>query len=122
MCLADHDRSHLMVMDDATTDEFARVRSEQRARSARGSYFWMVMVAYMIACPAVAIMVSRQISIDAATTATRQTELKLCAIIVTADDSYRAVPPISVTLKKQAANMARLRRDYHCPPNVGVSK
>jgi hypothetical protein len=111
-----------MAMDDATTDEFAKVRDEQRVRAARGAYFWMIMVAYMVLAPAVAILVSRQISINAADKAARQTEMKLCAIVVMSDDYYRTTPPTSVTLKKQATAMADLRRKFHCPPTVGVPR
>jgi hypothetical protein len=111
-----------MAMDEQTTDEFANVREEQRVARSRGAYFWLVMVAYMVAAPAIAILVSRQISIDAADRATRQTEMKLCAIVVMSDDYYRTTPPASETLKRQAAAMADLRRQFHCPPTVGVTR
>jgi hypothetical protein len=111
-----------MSMDEATTGEFASVREEARVARSRGAYFWLVMVAYMVAAPAIAILVSRQISIDAADRATRQTEMKLCAIVVMSDDYYHSVPPASDTLKKQASAMADLRREFHCPPNVGATR
>jgi hypothetical protein len=109
-------------MDEATTGEISKVRDEYRAGRRKGAYFWIIAAAWGIIAPALAILVSRQISIDAARDAARQSELKLCAIVVTADDGYRANPPVSTTLKKQAENMAALRRDYHCPPSVGVGK
>jgi hypothetical protein len=109
-------------MDSVLSGEFAKVRAEQKFRNTRGAYFWLVMVAYMVACPAIGILVSRQISISVARDAARESELKLCAIVVTADDAYKAAPPSGPTVKKQAANMAKLRRDYHCPPNAGVKR
>jgi hypothetical protein len=109
-------------MDAKVSGEFAKVRAEQKIRNTRGSYFWFVMVAYMVACPAIGILVSRQISINVSRDAARESELKLCAIVVTADDAYRATPPVGATVKRQAANMAKLRRDYHCPPNAGVKR
>jgi hypothetical protein len=103
-------------MDKATTDEIAAVREESRVRQSRGSYFWIIMVAYMVAAPALAILVSRQISIDTAQRTTRSSEMKLCAVVVLSDDFYRRIPPASPTLKAQAAAMADLRIKFHCPP------
>jgi hypothetical protein len=109
-------------MDSVLSGEFAKVRAEQKTRDIRGSYFWIVMVTYMVVCPAAGILVSREISINVAQEAARESELKLCAIVVTADDAYRAAPPVGTTVKKQAANMAKLRQDYRCPADAGVKK
>jgi hypothetical protein len=109
-------------MDEATSGEFEGIRATYRRDRRKGAYFWIVFVAWAIAAPGMAILVSRQISIDAARQATMESERKLCAIVVTADDAYRAAPPASETIKKQAANMAELRRQYHCPPTVGVHR
>lgn len=83
------------------------VREDARRRRARGAYFWIVMVAYMVAGPAFAIIVSVQ--------NTHRSERKLCAVIVQADEAWKAAPPPSASGREQAAAMARLRRDYHCP-------
>lgn len=105
-------------MDKATTDEIAAVREESRVRQSRGAYFWLVMVAYMVAAPAVAILVSRQISIDAAQRTTRSSEMKLCAVVILSDDYYRELAPASTnpTVKAQAEAMSDLRAQFHCPP------
>jgi hypothetical protein len=105
-------------MDKATTDEIGKVREEARVRQSRGAYFWIIMVAYMVAAPAVAILVSRQISIEAAQRTTRASEMKLCAVVVLSDDYYRKLAPASTnqTIKDQAAAMSDLRTQFHCPP------
>lgn len=110
------------MMNEATSQEFGKVREEARAARAHGAYFWVVMIAYMVLAPAAAILVSRQISIDAADKAVRQSQLQLCAIVVLSDDYYRTTPPVSNTLKKQAAAMAQLRAAYRCPPSTGVPR
>jgi hypothetical protein len=109
-------------MNEATTDEFANVREEVRVAKARSAYFWIVAVAYLVVAPAIAILVSRQISIDAAHKAVRESQLQLCSIVVLSDDYYRSTPPTSETIKKQAAAMRQLRAEYHCPPTVGVTR
>jgi hypothetical protein len=102
----------------ATGKEIERVKSVYRRDRQRGAYFWIVFVAWAVVSPGLAILVSRQISIDAARRATEISERKLCDIVVTADDGYRRRPPTSETLKAQAANMAKLRAEYHCPQGV----
>lgn len=109
-------------MDAATSGEIKKIRETYRQDRRKGAYFWIVFVAWAVVSPALAILVSRQISIDAARQATMESERKLCAIVVTADDGYRANPPSSDVLKIQAANMADLRRQYHCPASSGVRK
>jgi hypothetical protein len=112
-----------MSMDETTTGEFANVREEARVARSRGAYFWVVMMVYMVVAPAIAILVSRQVSINEADKATRQTEAKLCAVVVLSDDYYRKLlasptvqPPARDTLKRQARAMADLRIKFHCPP------
>jgi hypothetical protein len=101
-------------MDKATTDEIAAVREESRTRQSRGAYFWLIMVAYMVAAPAIAILVS----VNAAQRATRSSEMKLCAVVILSDDYYRKLAPASTnqTVKDQARAMADLRVKFHCPP------
>jgi hypothetical protein len=105
-------------VDKATTDEIAAVREEQRARQSRGAYFWLIMVAYMVAAPALAILVSRQISITTAQRTTHSSEQKLCAVVILSDDFYRKLAPTSTnpTVKAQAKAMSDLRAQFHCPP------
>jgi hypothetical protein len=106
------------------TEEFAKVRAEATVRAHRGAYFWVVMVAYMVMCPAVSILVSRKISIDAAHKAVSESQLRLCSIVVLSDDYYRklaAASPIRA-IKAQAVAMAQLRAEYHCPPTQGVPR
>jgi hypothetical protein len=101
-------------MDKDTTDEIAAVREEGRIRQSRGAYFWIIMVAYMVAAPAIAILVS----VNAAQRATRSSEMKLCAVVILSDDYYRKLAPVSTnpTIKAQAVAMADLRLKFHCPP------
>lgn len=107
-----------MTMDKDTTDEIEKVREESRVRQSRGAYFWLIMVIYMVAAPALGILVSRQISIDAAKRTTRSSEQKLCAVVILSDDYYRKLAPASTnpTVKAQAVAMANLRAQFHCPP------
>jgi len=106
------------------TEEFAKVRAEATSRARRGAYFWMVMVAYMVTCPAVSILISREISIKAAHKAVAESQMRLCAIVVLSDDYYRKLAPTSTNkaIKAQAIAMANLRAEYHCPSTQGVPK
>lgn len=44
-----------------------------------------------------------------------ESERKWCSVVGTIDGSYRQSPPTTATGKKLAADMARLRRELHCP-------
>lgn len=74
----------------------------------RGAYFWLIMVSYMIAGPAVAIWISSE--------GTHRSERKLCTIVINTDDYYHLNPPTLPAGKAQAANFSKLRRDLGCPP------
>lgn len=86
----------------------------ERLKRKRGTWFWVVMVAYMIVGPAAAIAVSSN--------NTRQSERKLCTIVVSVDEGYRRNPPTSPPGKQQAENFHKLRRDLGCPPYQGDGK
>lgn len=44
----------------------------------------------------------------------QQSEQKWCSIITTLDDSYKTTPPSTPVGRKVAAEMSRLRREFHC--------
>ena len=100
---------------EGITDEIQAAKAEAKIEAVeerkRGAYFWAVMVVYMVLAPAAAILVSRQISLNIA----HRSEQKLCGVIAQADDAWKVAPPTTPSGKAQAANMARLRRDYRCP-------
>lgn len=100
------------------TVEAKTVQAIEKARGARrrGAYFWLVMVAYMVMAPAIAILVSRNLAIQG----TRKSEQKLCTVVVTTDDAWYAHPPPGVAGKAQAENFHKLRRALGCPPHKGV--
>lgn len=89
----------------------AQAESTRRANR-RGAYFWLIMVAYMVTSPAIAILVSRQISISG----TIRSEQKLCTVVITTDDAWLTNPPTSPAGIRQAENFHKLRRDLKCPP------
>jgi hypothetical protein len=99
----------------AITDEIQTAKTQAKAEAVqqrrRGAYFWAVVFVYMVVSPALAILVSRQISLDIA----HRSEQKLCGVISQADDAWKAAPPTTQSGRAQAENMAKLRRDYHCP-------
>lgn len=49
-----------------------------------------------------------------AVNATRESEQKWCAMVVTLDNAYQESPPQNPTGKKVAAEIARLRHDFRC--------
>lgn len=49
----------------------------------------------------------------------RESEQKLCGLVILSDDTYRESPPATKTGKEQAKNFAYLRRAYGCPPYQG---
>lgn len=113
-------------MDKATTQAISDVRAEARTSRVRGSYFWIIAAVYMIISPAIAVLVARQISIQATDRAVQaavaESEMKLCTIVVLSDDYYKRSPPALPAGKAQAAAMAQLRAEYHCPPRTGAGK
>jgi Flp pilus assembly protein TadG len=100
---------------EGITDEIQAAKSEAKAEAVqerkRGAYFWAVMVMYMVVAPALAILVSRQISLSIA----HRSEQKLCTVVSLANSAAEAAPPSSAYGKAQAAAMAKLRQDYGCP-------
>ena len=95
------------ISQEITGKVSAQARSE-RERRKHGAYFWVVMVAYMVAGPAFAIWISSE--------GTQRSERKLCTIVVSADNAYRMNPPATDVGRRQAENFSKLRRDLGCPP------
>jgi hypothetical protein len=92
-----------------TGEETQRHRAEvAEGRARRGWYWWLVMVLTAVVGPGLAIGVSSANQ--------HRSEQAWCGIISTLDDAYRATPPTSPVGIRVAAAMARLRKDYHCPP------
>lgn len=75
---------------------------------------WMILslFAFMVAAGFGILWQAGRIADDSV----RQSERKLCDIVVLSDDAYRQTPPVTELGRKQAANFAKLRRDLGCPP------
>ncbi len=95
-------------MNQDDTDEIAAVRAETKHALRRGGYFWGVMIVTVVLSAGSSMAVTRVL--------TDRSERKLCDVVILSDDNYRANPPQSVVLKKQAENFVKLRRDLGCRP------
>lgn len=112
-----NDREEISEEIKSVVEERANAAIEQgRIRRQRGAYFWIIVITYMIAAPALAILVSRQISIDG----THKSEQKLCTVVITTDDAWIKEPPTAPAGKEQAENFHKLRRDLGCAPYKGA--
>lgn len=87
--------------------EIQKIRAEVRQDRRRGAYFWLVMVLTSASAGGGAIGFSAY--------NTRQSERKLCSVVILSDDYFRRVPPTVQIQKDQAANFRNLRRDLGCP-------
>jgi hypothetical protein len=104
-----------MSVDPATSGEIKKLRAENATlrtdmdrKTKRSGYFWLVMV--------VTSVVAAGGSYGMSAYNTRQSEQKLCAIVVLSDDAYRKTPPTTELGRQQARNFSVLRRAYGCPP------
>lgn len=84
------------------------LREEVERRTKRGAYFWAVMV--------ITSVVAGGGSFGLSAWNVRQSERKLCALVVSQDDNFHRTPPSTPLGKEQARNFANLRRAYGCPP------
>lgn len=93
--------------------EIQKVREETRQALRRGAYFYVVMVATVLMAAGVSLVAARQ--------ATKSSERKLCAVVITTDDAYHRMPVdrLSQAGKEQAANFSRLRQELGCAPYKG---
>ena len=96
---------------DPHTGEIQKIREESRAANRRGAYFWAVGI--------VTVVMAAGSSLGVSALLTQRSERKLCAVVITSDDTYRETPPTTPVGKKQAANFARLRDQLGCPPYEG---
>lgn len=71
-------------------------------------YSLLALVVSMVLTAAVAVVIADR--------AARQSERRWCGIVTTLDDTYRATPPTTPTGRRQAAEIAKLRADFGCPP------
>ncbi len=88
------------------------VRAEVRTSQRRSAYFYLVMIATVVLAAGISVLVSVKLN--------EQSERKLCAVVITADDGYHQQPPGTTAGKTQAVNMARLRSELGCPPYKGA--
>lgn len=99
-------------MNDATTNEIAAVREEARIRIQRGAYVYLIMIVTVICACAATLLTMRYLS----DRAIRESESKLCAIVILSDDTYRQNPPTTELGRKQAQNFSDLRKSLGCKP------
>lgn len=71
-------------------------------------------VVLVLAASGGSIWASQRLAEQSTRDAVRQSEQKLCAIVVLSDDQYRETPPTTELGRKQAENFAQLRRDLGC--------
>lgn len=95
------------------TGEIERVREEARVRGRLDAYRYFVAILTVLAAAGVSIGISVFL--------THRSEQKLCAVVITSDDTYRTTPPTTPVGKVQAANFSRLRLELGCEPYKGAS-
>jgi len=103
-------------MDEATTTEIEKVREEARTRIKRGAYVYLIMIATVMLAAGATLITMRILT----ERAIRDSERKLCAIVILSDDAYRQNPPTSETGKALAKNFSVLRKDLGCKPYEGA--
>ena len=89
-------------------EENGQLRQDVERKVRRGGYFWLIMVLTSVLAGGGGFGLSAW--------NTRQSEKKLCRLVTLTDDNFRANPPSSIVLKRQAEAFRQLRRDYGCPP------
>lgn len=90
----------------------ADVAAEQQAERKRLGAALLASMALTLAVGFGSVLASRAL----AGQAVRQSEQKLCSIVVLSDDAYRRTPPSTPTGQQLADNFTRLRRDLRCTP------
>jgi hypothetical protein len=71
--------------------------------------------AYLLAVMLVTVLFAAASSILVSVILTNRSERKLCAVVITSDNTYRETPPTTPTGRVQADNFSRLRRELGCP-------